>query len=147
MAVAASREHVDKSTALGICSSIASATQLLQPPVGALADLRDGRYRTVWLAVGQVICAAGCIGLLVGKSTMQLSAAMSVLMLGSSIGWGVYLCIIPDFVPEAQHGMASGIQGACALNPFSFLILQTRALKIHQDTLGTSVLQANYRKV
>ncbi len=108
MAIAASREHVDKSTALGLCSSIASATQLLQPPVGALADVANGRYRKVWLAVGQVICAAGCIGLLVGTTTMQLSVAMSVLMFGSSIGWGVYLCIIPDYVPEAQHGVASG---------------------------------------
>ena len=46
---------------------------------------------------------------------MQLSVAMTVVMLGSSIGWGVYLCIIPDYVPEAQHGMASGIQGFMAI--------------------------------
>ena len=115
MATAASREHVDKSTALGVCSSIASATQLLQPPVGALSDIQNGRYRKLWLAVGQLICAAGCVGLLLGSSTMQLSVAMTVVMLGSSIGWGVYLCIIPDYVPEAQHGMASGIQGFMAI--------------------------------
>ena len=134
MATAASREHVDKSTALGICSSIASATQLLQPPVGALADVANGRYRKVWLAFGQLICAVGCIGLLVGSSTMQLSVAMTVCMLGSSIGWGVYLCIIPDYVPEAQHGVASGIQGFMAI---------AGAWPFHPQIQSPEVLQEN----
>jgi MFS family permease len=116
MAVAAAREHVDKSSALGICSAIASSTQLLQPPVGALSDACGGRYRRHWLFGGQLICAVGCLGMLVGKTTFQISVVMSVIMLGSSVGWGVYLCIIPDYVPDAQHGVASGIQGFAAIS-------------------------------
>ena len=108
MAVAASREHVDKSTALGICSSIASATQLLQPPVGALADLRDGRYRTVWLAVGQVICAAGCIGLLAAHESARImgtcTSTQGTACARQPVGSGTAAEVLPKAPPPCTLG-------------------------------------------
>ena len=71
---------MDKSSALGVCAAIGSSTQLLQPPVGAAADACGGRYRRAWLAVGQGICAAGCVWLYFSQSTQGLSVGFAVTM-------------------------------------------------------------------
>ena len=57
---------------------------------------------------GQLVLAIGCIGMLVSRTPIELSVAYTTVMLGSSIGWGVYLCLLPEFIPEVQHGTASG---------------------------------------
>ena len=107
--VAAAVPRAEQDVALGLCSAIGSATQLIQPPVGALSD-RQGRRRP-WMLLGQFLCAAGCIALLLARGTWQLTAAFTTFMLGASISWGAYMCIVPEYVPPSQHGAASGMLG------------------------------------
>eukprot|EP01045_Picozoa_sp_COSAG04_P028457 COSAG04_NODE_4420_length_2102_cov_1.496755_2_plen_108_part_01 len=54
--VAVAVPRAEQDVALGLCSAIGSATQLIQPPVGALSD-RQGRRRP-WMLLGQGLCAA-----------------------------------------------------------------------------------------
>ena len=107
--VAAAVPRADRDQALGLCAAIGSAMQLVQPPVGAVSD-RQGRRRP-WMLFGQGMCAVGCIGLLLARGLWQLTAAFSTFMLGASISWGAYMCIVPEYVPELQHGTASGVVG------------------------------------
>eukprot|EP01045_Picozoa_sp_COSAG04_P027416 COSAG04_NODE_4010_length_2363_cov_1.268993_2_plen_341_part_00 len=107
--VAAAVPRAEQDVALGLCSAIGSATQLIQPPVGALSD-RQGRRRP-WMLLGQFLCSAGCIALLLARGTWQLTAAFTTFMLGASISWGAYMCIVPEYVPPSQHGAASGMLG------------------------------------
>ena len=63
------------------------------------------------MLLGQGLCAAGCIALLLARGTWQLTAAFTTFMLGASISWGAYMCIVPEYVPPSQHGAASGMLG------------------------------------
>ena len=60
---------------------------------------------------GQALQAASCIGLLLSDSMTGLIFWYFSFMLGASCAWGVYMCVVPEYVPEAQRGVASGIMG------------------------------------
>jgi MFS family permease len=100
----------DENTALGMCSALGAATQLLQPVVGALSD-RWRETRRAWMATGQAGCAVACLGLYLSTSVWQLCFWYTCFMLGASVAWGVYMCVVPEYVPAAQHGVASGLIG------------------------------------
>ena len=60
---------------------------------------RQGRRRP-WMLLGQGMCALGCLALLAARGMWQLTAAFATFMMGGSISWGAYMCIVPEYMPE-----------------------------------------------
>ncbi|MBM3462284.1 MAG: SLC45 family MFS transporter [Armatimonadetes bacterium] len=90
---------------------------VVTPVAGALSDRcahRLGRRRP-FIAVGTVINVLGLALMLVGSQRADLiwyAAGYLVVQLGNNIATGAYAGLIPDLVPAAQRGEASGFMAA-----------------------------------
>ena len=98
-----------KSSALGTCAFLGTATQLCQPVIGALSDMSG--VRRPWVFFGQISSALGCVGMLLARSMLELTVGYVVMMLGASVAWGGILCLVPQYVPKSQHGAAPSFHG------------------------------------
>ena len=98
-------------TMLGIASAIGAAMQFAQPFVGAVSDRTRGHAwggRRTYLVVGQLLSVAGLALMATARGVWWLTWGYALLMFGSSVGYGVYPCIVPELVPPEQVGEASG---------------------------------------
>jgi len=108
----------NKATAVGIVTSIGAIISLVLPPlIGALSDRTRSKMgrRKPYMLWGSVIDGGALLLLAFVPLWFEMPmaivfyvAAMMLLQFGSSVATSPYSALIPDVVPKAQMGQASG---------------------------------------
>jgi MFS family permease len=102
-----------KNTYFGIMTFVGLVlAMLVQPIAGGLSDTTRSRWgrRRPWLFVGNVLCLVCLGGMAIAGSFWGLVVAYICLQIASNCAHGPAQGLIPDLVPEKQHGLASGIK-------------------------------------
>jgi MFS family permease len=102
-----------QATALGVLSSAGLAVAVVvQPMAGALSDRSTSRWgrRRPYLGVGTLGQLAGLTAILLAPNYAFLFASYLLLQFISNVGHGPYQGLIPDRVPPARWGTASGVK-------------------------------------
>lgn len=106
--------NAQQATFLGWLSALSAVLVLFVPAVaGALSDRTTGLWgrRRPYIAVGAVLLLAGASALAVPRGIGFLIGGLLLFQLGNTICTAGYQGLLPDLVPEAQHGEASGYIG------------------------------------
>jgi MFS family permease len=104
-----------KNTVLGLLTFAGLVLAMVwQPVVGALSDRtvsRLGRRSPYWIggALG-VLLALACLG--VARTLLELLAGVCLLQLALNTIQAPWQALLPEQVPEAQHGAAAGFKSA-----------------------------------
>jgi MFS family permease len=96
---------------LGAAGSLAAL--VMQPLVGHLSDrypTRLGR-RLPYVAAGVVLAVVGAAGLAAARSPLLFGGAFVLLMVGNNAAMAAYQALLPEHVPAARRGVASGFLG------------------------------------
>ncbi|EOD07441.1 hypothetical protein EMIHUDRAFT_218358 [Emiliania huxleyi CCMP1516] len=110
----------DDAIMLGVMLAATGATQLIAPLVGYLSDRstwRFGRRRGLMLAGAALACSGfGAMWLcrqqrLGAAYVCALTAAVS----GVNVIYSCYTALLPDFIPPAHMGLASGVMAAMSM--------------------------------
>jgi MFS family permease len=99
---------------LGWLSAAGSVTALVVVPVvGAISDHTPGPLgrRRPYITVGTLLLLAGMVGLASRQALVVFIVGLLVVQLGGNISGAAYQGLLPDRVPEAQRGTASGYMG------------------------------------
>ncbi|MGH7776112.1 MAG: MFS transporter [Candidatus Dormibacterales bacterium] len=108
---------VQQAALIGWLSAISGASALLVPLVGALSDRTRwelGRRRP-YIVVGAVVMLAGLAGVIRPAGVGVFLAGLVLVQVGGNVCTAGYQGLIPDRVPPAQRGAASGFMGAMTL--------------------------------
>jgi MFS family permease len=116
LAVAVAGGSTAKGTLVVAQASSAGAVFAVVIPVlvGYLSDRTSTRFgrRRPWIAIGTIINLFG-LGLLAGAGSIPaLIAAYLVVQISNNGAFAAYSAVIPDVVPVAQNGRASGLLNA-----------------------------------
>jgi MFS family permease len=95
-------------TALG-----AAAALVVQPIVGAISDRTPGRFgrRRPYIVVGTVLMLASVVALGLTRELSFFALGFIIFNIGNNASTAAYQGLLPDRVPESQHGTASGYLG------------------------------------
>jgi MFS family permease len=110
--------HLDKALTLGILSAVAALLAMIaQPVAGAMSDLSSARWgrRRTYLLAGALIDLLGLAGMVAANNLATLTAGLLLASLGAGISSAAYQAYVPDHVPSAQYGEASGYIGAMTM--------------------------------
>ena len=109
---------VAQATFLGWLTAAASVVSLLMPPlIGRLSDRTTSRFgrRRPYIALGGLLLLAST-PLLVSSATIAVFlVGLTLLHIGNNIVISAYQSLVPDRVPEARRGEASGFVGAMTI--------------------------------
>jgi MFS family permease len=111
----APRDHVH---ALAIITSIVSVVPMIVLPLsGAASDAlrRRGIPRRSLVFAGIVLDVAALVLLPASRTTFELTALMTISMLGFNVSFAAYSAMLPEIVPQASWGSASGVRGVAVL--------------------------------
>jgi MFS family permease len=100
-----------------VAAAGAAVAVLTYPLAGAWSDRARGRWgrRRPFIALGSVAAALGLAGMDRAASLPALVAAFLLLQLGSNAATAPYQAYIPDLVPSARRGSASGYMGLMSM--------------------------------
>src|SRR3989475_3714106 len=107
--------HAHKGVALGVLEGIGSLMAVVwQPLVGSYSDRTRTRFgrRHPFIVAGTVGDVIFLIGIALSGSYWLLLVFYFLLQTASNTAQGPYQGLLPDVVPEAQRGTASGYYGA-----------------------------------
>jgi MFS family permease len=110
--------HMDKALTLGILGAAAALLAMVaQPVAGAMSDLSDARWgrRRTYLLAGALIDLVGLAGMVAATNLATLTLGLLLASLGAGISGASYQAYVPDHVPAAQYGEASGYLGAMTM--------------------------------
>jgi MFS family permease len=110
-------DPVHKVANLGIVTSIAVLLALIGNPLaGALSDRTTSRFgrRRPWIFSGALLSAAALAIMMSAQSIVMIFIGWAAFQLFSNFILAALTALIPDQVPEAQRGTASGIVGLAA---------------------------------
>jgi MFS family permease len=108
--VASLSSEPDYAPRLALLFGIGAVMALLGPAFfGYLSD-RTAR-RMPWIVAGSLLTAVALVWMAFAPSFWQLVLAYILLQLSDDMAAGAYSALIPDRVPRAQHGWASGWLG------------------------------------
>ena len=100
----------NKGLYLGIAVSIGAVVALVMPPlVGAYSD-RVGK-RLVFLRWGTALNVLGLLGMALAPGYWPYLAAFLLVQFGNNLATSPYSALIPELVPPAERGKASGVMG------------------------------------
>ena len=102
-----------KNTYFGIMTFVGLVlAMIIQPIAGGLSDTTRSRWgrRRPWLLVGNLLCLVCLGGMALAGNFLGLMIAYICLQIASNCAHGPAQGLIPDLVPEKQHGLASGIK-------------------------------------
>lgn len=104
-----------KAQMLGLVTGFGAIPALVVPLIsGAMSDrcLRPEGRRKPYIAVGVFLNVLGLLSMAVSvailKSLPAYFCSYALVQIGSNIASGAYMGVIPDVVPKAEHGKASG---------------------------------------
>jgi MFS family permease len=112
MAVVISRGSAD--LIIGRVSAAGNLFALVAPILaGWLSDRTSTRLgrRRPWIAAGTVVNLAGLAWLALSGGQLSLAFAYMLVQLTFNLAGGAYAAVIPDVVPQADRGRASGMLG------------------------------------
>ena len=98
---------------LGVMLGCTGVTQLISPIVGYVSDRstsRHGRRRPL-LITGAMVACAGCMAMLMARERLLRYAyigALTCAIAGMNISYACYTALLPDLIPVAHMGRASG---------------------------------------
>jgi Na+/melibiose symporter-like transporter len=102
-----------KNTYLGAMTFVGlMLAMMIQPLAGAWSDRTRSRWgrRRPWMVAG-TLASLGCLAIMAGAREMGVLALGYVLLqLFSNMAHGPAQGLIPDLIPPARHGLASGIK-------------------------------------
>ena len=104
----------DKENALATALTIGAAVAIFANPVaGWLSDRTTHRYgrRRPWIAVGALGGAAAFAVLAGARTVLMLTLGWCLIQLFVNVVYAAVSAAIPDQVPRAQRGLASGLAG------------------------------------
>src|SRR5437867_10454660 len=95
-------------TLLGAVTAI-----LVQPTVGTISDYTKTRWgrRKPYIAIGAVLDVVFLIGIATSNTYLSVVAFVVLLQVSSNFAQGPFQGYVPDLVPAAQVGLASGLMG------------------------------------
>jgi len=109
---------VDHITMLALLASLVAFISMIVPPVaGEISDRlhRAGSPRRPLILIGAVVNAGALLWMMVTKDPAAFTAAIVVATLGQNVSLAAYSALIPEVVPRARWGAASGYQGVGTL--------------------------------
>jgi Na+/melibiose symporter-like transporter len=104
----------NKGSLLGLVTLIGALLYMLTGPIaGVLSDESRSRWgrRRPFLAVGMGANAVALLALIGAQTLTTFVCAYAAVQLCLSLGGGPYTALIPDQVPDAQKGKATGFAG------------------------------------
>ncbi|MGQ9517154.1 MAG: MFS transporter [Anaerolineae bacterium] len=113
-------EH-HKATALGMLTFTGlMLAMLIQPFSGALSDYTSSRWgrRRPWIAAGAAGALLSLLAVGFSHSFLALAVGYGLLQFTSNLAHGPLQGLIPDLVPTARHGTASGAKNILDLAGF-----------------------------
>ena len=142
----------DKAWLLGLLGGFSSLIGMLaQPAAGVLSDLSSSRWgrRRPYLLGGLVFDVAGLVIMAGAGSLSQLFLGFMLAGFGSGVSMAAYQAYIPDHVPAAQYGEASGYMGAMTMlgtigsfGAAAFLVTPGSAGPFYVATIAVMVIGA-----
>lgn len=128
---------------LGVMLGCTGVTQLIGPAVGYQSDRSTSRYgrRRPLMVVGAVIACIGSLAMLVAHE-YRLKAlyigSLTASIAGLNISYACYTALLPDLVPSAHLGRASGMMATMSMlgallgfSLFGFLLQTVHAYTIY----------------
>jgi MFS family permease len=106
--------NAQQAAAVGALSALAAVVALiLQPTIGAISDYTPGRLgrRRPYVIVFSLVLVAGSLGLAFAGNGAAFLLAFIFVQIGNNGSTAAYQALIPDRVPAAQRGAASGYMG------------------------------------
>ena len=113
-----------KNTALGAMNTAGLIiAMLVQPAAGLLSDRSTSRFgrRRPYIFVGVLLDLIFLIFIALAWNFWSLLIAILLLQFSANISHGALQGLIPDLVPESQHGIASAIKAIMELLPLILL--------------------------
>ena len=102
--------ETQKGTYLGLILGVGAVIALVMPPlVGAYSD-RVGK-RLVFIRWGVLLNVLGLAGMAFAPGYWPYFAAFLLVQFGNNLATAPYSALIPELVPSAERGKASGIMG------------------------------------
>ncbi|MGH2514467.1 MAG: MFS transporter [Ktedonobacterales bacterium] len=142
--------NAQQATFLGWLATLGASLALFMPAVaGALSDRTTGPWgkRRPYIALGAVLLLVGSSVLAVPRNIGLLIAGLLLFQLGNTICTGGYQGLLPDQVPDAQRGEASGYIGlmtilgnAGSLGLAAVLLGQITACRCRRHSPGCGIL-------
>lgn len=99
---------------IGWFAALGTIVALVAPPlIGALSDRTPGPLgrRRPYIAIGALLMLLGAVQLAAAREIIAFTAGFIILQLGNNISTAAYQGLIPDLVPAAERGAASGYLG------------------------------------
>ena len=129
---------------IGHVSAAGNLFALVTPVLaGWLSDRTSTRWgrRRPWIVAGTTVNLLGIGVLAVAGSALTLALAYMLVQLAFNLAGGAYAAVIPDVVPSADRGRASGLLGMMnALGAFVGLAAVTATLAVfHESRTGLIV--------
>jgi hypothetical protein len=99
-------------TGLAQVAGVAIAVAV-QPTVGSISDYTVSRWgrRKPYIIIGTTLDIAFVVGIATSQTLIALAASLALLQLSSNFAQGPFQGYLPDLVPPAQVGFASGLVG------------------------------------
>ena len=116
---------------------------LVQPTVGAISDYTISRWgrRKPYILIGSLLDVVFLFGIASSNDLVAIAAFFLLLQVSSNFAQGPFQGYIPDLVPAAQVGLASGLVGLFSvLGQTTGFIVGSLAVSTDQFFLGTMAL-------
>jgi MFS family permease len=86
---------------------------LVQPTIGTISDYTITRWgrRKPYIAIGAVLDVVFLVGIATSNTYLSVVAFFVLLQISSNFAQGPFQGYVPDLVPAAQVGLASGLMG------------------------------------
>src|SRR2546430_3321096 len=86
---------------------------LVQPTIGTISDYTITRWgrRKPYIAIGAVLDVVFLVGIATSNTYLSVVAFFVLLQISSNFAQGPFQGYVPDLVPGAQVGLASGLMG------------------------------------
>ena len=86
---------------------------IVQPTIGSISDYTISRWgrRKPYIFIGSVLDVVFLIGIANSNSLVAIAAFIALLQFSSNFAQGPFQGYVPDLVPAAQVGLASGLVG------------------------------------
>ena len=132
-----------RNTAIGITTFVGLILAVLvQPIIGALSDRMGGRWgrRRPFLILGTLLTAGSLFIVSLSSSLPLIGLGVLVLYLGTNLAQIPGQALVPDHVPEIQHGKAAGFKATFELLAFVIgRLVSGELVALGQTTIAVSL--------
>jgi len=136
---------------LGVMLGCTGVTQLISPAIGYLSDRSTSRYgrRRPLMVMGAIISCAGNVAMLFAREYQlrgMFLAALTTAIAGLNISYACFTALLPDLVPAAHIGRASGTMATMSMlgallgfSLFGFMLSTVHAYAIYCCVVSVTV--------